>query len=73
MLLTGPNDKEKAQNSKESVLSVCAITILNSIIRDDLNAEERYGGRKGTRYVDILREEYSSQRKPQIQMPKAFV
>ena len=57
MLLTGPNDKEKAQNSRESVLSVCAITILNSIIRDDLNAEERYGGRKGTRYVDILRED----------------
>lgn len=62
MLLTGPNDKEKAQNSRESVLSVYAITILNSIIRDDLNAEER---REGTGYVNILREEYSSQRKPQ--------
>ena len=56
MLLSGPNDKEKAQNSRESVLSVYAITILNSIIRDDLNAEERYGGREGTGYVDILRE-----------------
>ena len=65
MLLSGPNDKEKAQNSRESVLSVYAITILNSIIRDDLNAEERYGGREGTGYVNILREEYSSQRKPQ--------
>ena len=48
MLLTCPNHKKKTQNSRESILNVCAITILNSIIRDDLNVEERYGGRERT-------------------------